>query len=610
MTQNHFARRGSFALPLLVSLLAPLIFSGCAVSPLHDEAALLAAVRSPELTRAEGLETQGKPAEAGKLYLELASKAQSPAREQLQIKASRAYLAAGQTARAKQIADGIAPQGVTAGQQGELLLIQADLAIAMDRPRDAIAYLQRAQARGLSEGLNVKRLGTLASAQRLSNDPVAAAQTLAELDAVLRDSGARLTNQVSLVSTLSPLGQSQLQTLARQGRGDMKGWAEIALLVQQNGAEQARLETRFSQWKQSNGGHPALPNLGRAYAERLSGGYKAGDQVIVMLPRGGRFADAARVIQDGIEAASRQDGGGQRPALDFSGGAAGPKAIQAAAEKGADFVIGPLEKPAVDALAASRTLPVPTLALNESTQGRRAGNLFQFSLSPENEAAEAAGKAAAAGMKRALVLYPKDAWGERIAGAFRRHWSNLGGSIVGQSSFDPSWASYDRTLAKLLDQGDADLLFLVATADMARKIHPQIRAAAKRPVPVVSTSHVYSGSFDPVADKGLVGLYFVDIPWMLSTSDRGPLSRQSLKGSASAAGPLGRLYAMGIDAYRLTPRLPSLAGSPGAYFPGQTGGLAVDSLGHIRRQLELGRFSESGPRLVGSMADGQTTASK
>jgi uncharacterized protein (TIGR00252 family) len=80
---------------------------------------------------------------------------------------------------------------------------------------------------------------------------------------------------------------------------------------------------------------------------------------------------------------------------------------------------------------------------------------------------------------------------------------------------------------------------------------------------------------------------------MLNSRREGALSRRRLSGSSfEVANPLARLYAMGIDAYRITPRLPTLAKSPGAFYPGQTGGLSIDSLGRVQRQLALGRFGE------------------
>lgn len=589
-------------------LLIAIGVSGCAVTPIQDESVVLAPVSSAELSRAKGLESQGKSGDAAQIYVSLASQAQPPAKAQLQIKAAQAYLTAGQSAEATRTINAIEQQDLTPGQQQLLLLTQAELALTADRPKDAIKSLERMRAGSLPQDLKAKRLGMLASAQRLDSDPVGAAETLDALDGVLKDDKARLDNQVSLVSTLSLLSQAELQKLSRQGRGAMKGWAQVALLTQGSGADPRQLDSRYRQWKRSHGGHPALADLGRAYAETLSGGYAAGDSLTIMLPRSGRFAAAAKVIRDGIEAASRADSGGNRATLHFvdSTNARRVRRLHASAvEKGASYVVGPLEKPAVDSLLATGSLPIPTLALNQATRDSRATNLYQFSLSPENEAAEAASKGAAMGAKRALILYPSGAWGDRLANAFRQQWRNLGGTLAGQATFDPAWSTYDKTLGKLFGDADYDLMFFVATNTMARKIYPQIAKAAPRQTPVISTSHVYTGTVKS-EDKVLEGLYFVDIPWILDTDSTGPLSRRATKG-ATASSPLARLYAMGIDAYRMAPRLSALASSPGAYYPGQTGGLAIDALGHVTRQLKLGQFTANGTRLVDPQSpSGQT----
>lgn len=594
----------SISRSLLSSLLLAAILTGCAANHLQDETRVLAPIPAAELNRASVLETQGKAADAAELYIALAAKAQPPARAQLQIRAARAYLSAGQTTPATKTIGTITRQDMTPSQQELLRLTEADLALLMDRPRDAIGLLERMSVQTLPSELKAKRLGTLASAQRLANSPLAAAKTLSDLDRLIERDDERLLNQVSLLATVSLLGNHELRELARQGSGAIKGWAEIALLTQQVGADPKQLETRYRQWRQDHSGHPALPELARAYTGTLSGGYANGDQVTIMLPRGGRFAAAARAVRDGIEAASREDTAGARPTLEFTDISTADRARSMhakATQNGADYVIGPLQKPAVDALVAGHLLTVPTLALNEATRtDQRAENLFQFSLSPENEATEVANKAYAMGLRRALLLYPGDAWGERLANAFRQQWKNLGGALAGQSSYNPGGTSSDRTLTRLFDGGNADLVFLVATAEMARKLHPSIQTASKQPITVISTSHVHLGDFDPVRDAALVGLYFVDIPWMLDVGGTGPLSRRRLTGGAD---PLARLHAMGIDAYRLAPRLTGLAKNPGAYYPGQTGGLSIDRVGRIQRQLELGRFTDTGPRVADIATD-------
>jgi outer membrane PBP1 activator LpoA protein len=591
----------------IIALLVALSLTGCAIDPARDEARLLAPVAGKPLSQADALAAQGQADAAARAYLDIAKGATPPAREQLQLKAARAFLSAGDTLQAQQTIGEISRPALTSGQREQLLLIEADLALLDGRPKDAIARLQAVQVQTLPKDLKIQRLGTLAAAQRLANDPVASAESLIALDRLLDNEDERLLNQVSLVTTLSTMSSDELRTLARGSSGAMKGWAEIALLAHDAGADPATFQTRYRQEHSKRLGHPAHPRLAETYVKILSGGYAAGDSVSVMLPRGGRFAGAATSVKEGIEAASRADSSGNRPTLDFidSSQTARTRTLHAKAlEAGADYVIGPLEKESVDSLAAGPALAVPTLALNQTTRDNQpAANLFQFSLSPENEAAEVADKAAAMGLKRAAVLYPQGPWGARLASAFRNQWRRLGGTLEAEGVYNPTARSFEKTVTTLLGDSQADVVFLVATGELARKIYPQIRLSTSSAT-VMSTSHVYSGVFDQDRDRVLSGLYFVDIPWMLNSRGEGALSRRRLSGSSfEVANPLARLYAMGIDAYRITPRLPTLAKSPGAFYPGQTGGLSIDSLGRIQRQLALGRFGETGVLEAGETSD-------
>lgn len=354
--------------------------------------------------------------------------------------------------------------------------------------------------------------------------------------------------------------------------------------------------------------------LGGELGETARGGYAAGDQVALLLPTQGPYLAVADAVRDGVRAAAQVDDTQSRPRLvtvDSGTPQQVTRIFGKALESGATQVIGPIEKPAVDALAGLGALQVPTLALNEGTSaGKPIANLFQFSLSPETDAIEVANKAKALGFTRVLMFYPDDGAGKRRAEAFRSHWDRLGGTLVGESTYSPSAAANPAAIQGLMGRGGADFLFLAANTEQARAIYPQVRKGAAA-VPVIATSDVYSGDADPARDRALAGLYFVDMPWMLGVEKGGdPLRRADLKSAAShLATPLGRrLYAMGIDAYRLAPRLDALAGNPGASVAGQTGRLSIDALGRVRRQLVLARFTESGPEpVIGIATPGRAT---
>ncbi len=346
-------------------------------------------------------------------------------------------------------------------------------------------------------------------------------------------------------------------------------------------------------------------------AGNIRGGYAAGDKLTVILPGKGPIADAADAVREGVRAAHGADDTPAKPGLAFADGDVPAKVgevVGEAVKSGATQIVGPLQKPAVDALAGGPALKVPTLALNQSTLGGKATeNLYQFALSPDTEGADVANKAHATGFTRALMLYPAGDSGKRRADAFRSRWKRLGGSVSAELGFDPAAKDYQETVTKLLGS-QADFLFLSAEPADARKLYPLVRGAASA-LPVIATSEVFPGTADRALDKDLAGLYFVDLPWVLGVgADRDPLARSKMrKGAPYLSTPLGlRLYAMGIDAYRLAPRLTALAKTPAATFPGQTGTISIDSQGRVQRQLALGRFTEQGPEAVAGLASAKT----
>lgn len=611
MTKKRAERATLIAALALAATLAAVLLNGCATHPAQEEARLLAPVQGPPLQEADALLAQGRAGEAARAYLGIAERVGPPAREQLQIKAVKAHLASGDTRAAQEVISKIERQQLTPGQRTLLTLSEADLALLEGRAEDAIKRLDALQPATLANELNIQRLASLASAQRLNQDPVASAQSLIALDRLL-DEEARLLNQVSLIATLSTLSSETLKELARSGQGAMKGWADLALIAHQSGGDPTRFQELHRQSRSGRALAGEHPRLAQAYAEMLSGGYAKGDRVSLILPGAGRFAAAAVAIKEGLEAARRADVSGQPPTLETIDNSNPERTVSlhaGAVERGARYVIGPLQKDSVDRLAATTGLSVPTLALNQSTRSDRTPNLFQFALAPENEASEAATKAAASGLQRAFILYPEGAWGNRLASAFREQWRRRGGSLVGEASYDPTSTDTLRTPDAELQRNEAQVLFLVATQELAHQLYPRIRSAAPG-MAVISTSHVYSGAYDISKDRALTGLYFVDIPWMLEQIGDGPLSRRRLSGASfEVANPLARLYAMGIDAYRITPRLSGLAQNPGALYPGQTGGLSIDSLGRIQRQLALGRFTDKGVEPVETLSTSAATSS-
>ncbi|MCM3325096.1 penicillin-binding protein activator, partial [Cytobacillus kochii] len=118
---------------------------------------------------------------------------------------------------------------------------------------------------------------------------------------------------------------------------------------------------------------------------------------------------------------------------------------------GAQVVIGPLDKDKVSRLEQRDSVPLPTLALNYGTApSNSADNLFQYGLSAEDEARQVAKRAWLDGHRRAGMLVPDNAWGDRVADAFRDAWLEQGGSLAAVTRYDPE-ASVASAVRQLLN---------------------------------------------------------------------------------------------------------------------------------------------------------------
>jgi outer membrane PBP1 activator LpoA protein len=297
-----------------------------------------------------------------------------------------------------------------------------------------------------------------------------------------------------------------------------------------------------------------------------------------------------------------------------------------AVRDGAQLVIGPLGREAVETVIRSGVVTVPTLLLSHSDEESAAAGkyLFQFGLPPEQEAKQAAERAYLDGYRRAVVLYQKSGWGERMHAAFVAHWERLGGVVLAAEGFAENGSDYSEPIKKLLNiaqsetrkatlerrlgqklqfesrtRQDVDFVFLAADAARGRLIKPQLNFFHASRVPVYATSAIFTGRSDEVHDRDLDGIVFGDMPWMLMTEGRVGDLRATLQGDwPHARTGLDRLYALGVDSYAIIPHLNRVISDDSTRFSGVTSSLSVDRSGRLQRQLLWAQFSRGTPRLL------------
>lgn len=282
------------------------------------------------------------------------------------------------------------------------------------------------------------------------------------------------------------------------------------------------------------------------------------------------FSKAADTVKQGFLAAAAKEANGLPvivyPCKDESTEivALYQKALQA----GAVAVAGPLTREGVAALAAAGQLKHPTLALNLVENTTRVDMLYFFGLPPETEARQAAQRATAAGLLSATVVSTDTPLSKRLSQAFSDEWQREGGILRTEIVYNG-----DPTPLKELSQDPGNSVFLAAELDQARLIRPYINAA----IPVYATSQVFAGNSHTLTNYDLADVHFFDMPWLLQPDHPAVMIYPHV--TPVMTPDMERLYALGIDSYRLLQVLSARNPANALPLDGVTGKISLT--GHV-----------------------------
>lgn len=518
--------------------------------------------------------------------------------------------------RATRILDEVSLDGLKPAQQVFAATLDAELAMARNKPKSALKALQHPSLERLAELPVEQQIRTqLVQARALEADgqTLAAARERVFIAPLLSGEAAK-ANHETIWALVSSLPQSQL---INSGDSDLDGWLSLALATKNAGTPDQQLAA-IDTWKNQHAGHPAAEQLPQPLDKLKELAGQPLQKIALLLPQEGQLASVARALRDGFLAAHYQaQQAGQNPPevllYDSSRLSSLDDFYRQAQADGAQLVVGPLEKPLVKQLSERPQLPLTTLALNYSDAGREApAQLFQFGLAAEDEAREVARRAWADGMRSAVALVPQGEWGNRVLAAFQQSWQAAGGNLIAAEHVDQP-VELAQQIADLLQlrqsearakrlqstlgtplaalparRQDIDFIFLAATPQQAQQIKPTLAFQYAGDLPVYATSHLYTGGHNPTQYQDLEGIRFCETPWLLDAND--PLRQQVDQQWPQAAGSLGRLYAMGVDAFRLAPRLSQLKALPDSRVEGLSGNLSLNQAQRIERQLPWAEF--------------------
>ncbi|MET1079162.1 MAG: penicillin-binding protein activator [Pseudomonas sp.] len=520
--------------------------------------------------------------------------------------------------QATRILEQVSLGGLAPAQQIFGSTLAAELAMTRNNPKAALKALSLPSLERLAELPVEQQIRTqLVRAQALQADGQALAAARERVFiAPLLDGEAERSNHEGIWALIANLPLEQLQA---SGDADLAGWLELARATKTAGTLEQQ-QAAIDSWVQQHPQHPAALQLPDALSKLKALASQPLSKIALLLPQDGPLTSVARALRDGFMAAhfQAQQAGQNPPAITFYDsariGSLDDFYRQAQAD-GIQLVVGPLEKPLVKQLSDREQLPITTLALNYSEAGQEGpAQLFQFGLAAEDEAREVARRAWADGMRRAVALVPQGEWGDRVLDAFRQSWQAAGGTFIAAEHIDQpvQLAQQIADLFQLREsesrgqrlqstlgtavaaqpsrRQDIDFIFLAATPQQAQQIKPTLAFQYAGDVPVYATSHLFTAAGNPTQYLDLNGIRFCETPWLLDGNDA--LRQQVVSQWPQAGGSLGRLYAMGVDAYQLAPRLTQLKALPESRIEGHSGSLSLNPTQRIERQLPWAEFRD------------------
>lgn len=616
---------------LLLFLLIALGLAGCAgvEKPLPElpgtdqEQALM--------VEAQSFLEEGDYVRAAGLYSKLAQDSQPPRRYEFQLRAADALARGELLVQARQLLAGVPLEELSPDLRLRGRLVQARILIQERRPDEVLALLEDPPEVSVDARLMAGFHGLRADAFTMQGDRIATARELVWREVYLDEPEAVRANQYAIWQTLGTLSERGLEQMRSAPPPDvLSGWMDLVRTVKLFQLEPEKMRERLAGWQREYPSHPVMPEILEALMRGRDEDAVYPDHIALVLPFSGRFAQPAEAVRNGFLAAYYSQGDDTRvEQIRLYDAGSNPLSVysvyQQAVRNGAKFVVGPLDKEAVDVLAQAGELPVPTLALNyASVETAPPDGLYQFGLSPEEEARQVAERTWLDGHVYAAALYPASEWGQRVAQAFRERWEQLGGQVVEQQSYDASQNDFSNPIRRLLNidesdsryrslariagtkleysprrRQDIDFVFVAAYPRQARQIRPQLNYHHAADLPVYATSHVFTGELNPRMDRDMNGVLFGDMPWVLGQDQSGRSLRAAVDPFLSPTDrSLQRLYALGVDAFNLIAVLNPLSRYPYERYQGETGSLSLDAENRVHRELIWTRFSGGRPTVL------------
>lgn len=586
---------------LLLVFTLPLI-SQCSVT----ESQMIEAPKS----QPPAVKKEAPPVHSAANTLEQARDHEGSSRQQALILAADKALQQGQWRQARSILS--QTQELSVSQQDEKNILLAKIAKIRGQPEQVLAYLSKIEDKStLNEYWRIQNYELAATTYQQTNNPLAAVQQRINLHQLLTDGTMRKRNARQLWLNLGRTSSISLRENSNKTSANalLQGWLQLALIARQNQHSSLEVIQQLKQWQHQFPLHPAneiFPeNLDTLATQLIS----SPQQIALLLPLSGPLQGPGKAIKEGFLAARKNSAQGAGLSIKTydTNNAEVVHLYQQAVQEGAHYIIGPLTKAQVAAVAAIEH-PVPTLLLNEGG-GQLPAHTYTLSLSPRDEALQIANQAHNQGYKRALIIAPDSSWGDEIVTSFTKQWQKKGAQVTEVLHYKEhddlnkkikNFLHVDLSLArekKLKEvlgsslvtvsnrRQDFDMLFLIAYPTKARQIMPLLRYYYVQKMPIYATASAYGGFANAIKDKDLEGLTFCDLPWVFG-------HQAGIKNWPEQFNSYNRLFALGQQSFIFMTRLNHLILFPIDEAEPGDGALYLRASHRVARVLEWGQFRQ------------------
>ncbi len=580
------------------------------------------------VTQAEKLSRDGDHRGAAQSYEQAAAQAPGELRDRFLLRAAREYVRADQIEQANTLLKQVSTT-LPGADFALRAAIAAEINLQQQHPERALAELDRIPQPLPREDAS-ELLALRARALFGMNRPAAGVTTALERERSLSGQDEVRANRRLIWQGLQQSAAGNADFTSPPGTSTtVTGWLDLGRAALVAARNPFTANEDLADWRSRYPSHPANSLLNEDVLPELGVGLEYPAQIGLILPLSGRQQGAGMAVRDGFLAALLQQEQSKRPVINVYDSAemGATTAYRRAIADGAQFVVGPLTKDDVTAIATSGETSVLTLALNQAADDSNPPSLlFQFALDPEDEARQVAQRVTADGRMRGLLLLPNNEWGQRVFKAFDTEMKTLGGTIAAMRFYDPAARDYSQPITQLLlvdesraranalsatigtrlefeprRRGDAQFVFIGAQPVQGRSLRPALRFHLSEDLPIYATSDIFEP--DTEANSDLEGVIFPDMPWVISPDAVSTQLRTALsKHWPVRARGRGRLYAFGFDAYRLVPLLKAGKFGNAHAVPGMTGLLSVDSKGRVHRELDWAHVAGGKPAPLSTAA--------